>query len=48
MRSEAGNHAEQILARLMCESRWQVARALYDAVATAAGARGGAPGHSAM
>ena len=33
------NHAEQILARLKLESRWQVARALRDAVAAAA-ARG--------
>ena len=32
-RFTARNHAEQILARLKVESRWQVARALYDAVA---------------
>jgi DNA-binding response OmpR family regulator len=32
-RFTARNHAEQILARLRVESRWQVARALSDAVA---------------
>ena len=35
-RFTARNHAEQILARLKVESRWQVARALCDAVAAAA------------
>ena len=43
-RFTARNHAEQILARLKVESRWQVARALCDAVAAVAGARGGPPG----
>ncbi|GLC24920.1 response regulator [Roseisolibacter agri] len=38
------NHAEQILARLKVESRWQVARALGEAVAMVAAGRGGAPG----
>lgn len=33
-RFTARNHAEQILARLHVESRWQVARALIDAVAS--------------
>ena len=42
-RFTARNHAEQILARLKVESRWQVARALCDAVAVS-GARGGPPG----
>ena len=42
-RFTARNHAEQILARLKVESRWQVARALRDVVAAVA-ARGGAPG----
>ncbi|HYC50166.1 MAG TPA: response regulator [Gemmatimonadaceae bacterium] len=32
-RFTARNHAEQILARLKVESRWQVARALFDTVA---------------
>jgi DNA-binding NarL/FixJ family response regulator len=36
-RYTARNHAEQILARLKVESRWQVARALCDTVAAAAG-----------
>ena len=36
-RFTARNHAEQILARLKVESRWQVARALCDTVAAAAG-----------
>lgn len=40
-RFTARNHAEQILARLKVESRWQVARALCE---TVAGARGGPPG----
>jgi len=40
-RFTARNHAEQIFARLQVESRWQVARALCDAVAAAAGTRGG-------
>jgi DNA-binding response OmpR family regulator len=40
-RFTARNHAEQILARLKVESRWQVARALCDTVAAAAGAQGG-------
>jgi DNA-binding response OmpR family regulator len=39
-RFTARNHAEQILARLNVESRWQVVRALCDVVA----ARGGRPG----
>ena len=43
-RYTARNHAEQILARLQVGSRWQVARALRDTVAAAAGARGGPPG----
>jgi DNA-binding response OmpR family regulator len=34
-RFTARNHAEQILARLKVESRWQVARALFDVVASA-------------
>jgi DNA-binding response OmpR family regulator len=34
-RFTARNHAEQILARLTVESRWQVARVLCDAVAAA-------------
>ena len=34
-RFTARNHAEQILARLKVESRWQVARAVSDAVAAA-------------
>jgi DNA-binding NarL/FixJ family response regulator len=42
-RFTARNHAEQILARLKVESRWQVARALCEVVAASAGARGGAP-----
>jgi DNA-binding NarL/FixJ family response regulator len=42
-RFTARNHAEQILARLKVESRWQVARALCEVVAAAAGVRGGAP-----
>jgi DNA-binding NarL/FixJ family response regulator len=42
-RFTARNHAEQILARLKIESRWQVARALCDAVVGVAGARGGPP-----
>ena len=40
-RFTARNHAEQVLARLNVESRWQVGRALSDAVA---GARSGAVG----
>ena len=40
-RFTARNHAEQILARLKVESRWQVARALCDSVAAAAGASRG-------
>ena len=40
-RFTARNHAEQILARLKIESRWQVARALCDMVAAAAVVRGG-------
>jgi len=43
-RFTARNHAEQILSRLKLESRWQVTRALCDAVAAVAGARGGPPG----
>src|SRR5215216_3260178 len=43
-RFTARNHAEQIFARLKVESRWQVARALCDAVAAVAGTRGGPPG----
>ena len=43
-RFTARNHAEQILTRLKVESRWQVARALCDAVAAVAGVRGGPPG----
>jgi DNA-binding NarL/FixJ family response regulator len=43
-RFTARNHAEQILARLKVESRWQVARALCDVVVAAAGPRGGPPG----
>jgi DNA-binding NarL/FixJ family response regulator len=34
-RFTARNHAEQIFARIKVESRWQVARALCDAVARA-------------
>ena len=40
-RFTARNHAEQILARLKVESRWQVARALCEAVTAVGGARGG-------
>jgi DNA-binding response OmpR family regulator len=36
-RFTARNHAEQILARLKVDSRWQVARALYDTVAADGG-----------
>ena len=43
-RFTARNHAEQILARLKVESRWQVARALSEVVAAVAGARDGPPG----
>ena len=43
-RFTARNHAEQILARLKVESRWQVSRALCDAVAVAAATGGGTPG----
>ena len=43
-RFTARNHAEHILARLKVESRWQVARALCDVVAAAAGGRAGPPG----
>ena len=43
-RFTARNHAEQILARLRVESRWQVARALCEVVAAVAGGRGAAPG----
>jgi DNA-binding response OmpR family regulator len=43
-RFTARNHAEQILARLKVDSRWQVARALCDVVAAAAATRGGPPG----
>src|SRR5688572_7328540 len=43
-RFTARNHAEQILARLKVESRWQVARALCDAVAAVTAARSGSPG----
>jgi DNA-binding response OmpR family regulator len=43
-RFTARNHAEQILARLQVESRWQVARALCDAVASVPGARSESPG----
>jgi DNA-binding response OmpR family regulator len=43
-RFTARNHAEQIFARLKVESRWQVARALCDAVAAIAATRGGQPG----
>lgn len=42
-RFTARNHAEQILARLKIESRWQVARALCEVVAAVAGARDGPP-----
>ena len=42
-RFTARNHAEQILARLKVESRWQVARALCDVVAAAVGAPGSPP-----
>ena len=42
-RFTARNHAEQIFARLKVESRWQVARALCDAVAAGRGSAGGAP-----
>src|SRR5215207_9516530 len=40
-RFTARNHTEQVLARLKVESRWQVARALCDAVAAVGGSRGG-------
>jgi DNA-binding response OmpR family regulator len=40
-RFTARNHAEQIFARLKVGSRWQVARALCDAVASGGGGRGG-------
>jgi DNA-binding response OmpR family regulator len=43
-RFTARNHAEQILARLKVESRWQVARALGDVLAAVAGGRGVPPG----
>jgi DNA-binding response OmpR family regulator len=43
-RFTARNHAEHIFARLRVESRWQVARALCDAVAAVAGPRGGPSG----
>jgi DNA-binding NarL/FixJ family response regulator len=43
-RFTARNHAEQIFVRLKVESRWLVARALCDAVASVAGSRGGPPG----
>ena len=43
-RFTARNHAEQVLARLKVESRWQVARALCEVVAAAAGARSGPQG----
>jgi len=42
-RFTARNHAEQIFAKLKVESRWQVARALYDAVAVARGGPTGLP-----
>ena len=42
-RFTARNHAEQILARLKVESRWQVARALCEVVAAVAAIRGGTP-----
>jgi len=42
-RFTARNHAEQIFTRLKVESRWLVARALSDAVAAVAGARGVPP-----
>jgi DNA-binding response OmpR family regulator len=42
-RFTARNHAEHILARLEVESRWQVARALREVVASAAATRGGPP-----
>jgi DNA-binding response OmpR family regulator len=42
-RYTARNHAEQILARLQVESRWQVARALCDVVAAVTATRGGPP-----
>ena len=43
-RFTARNHAEQILARLKVESRWQVASALREAVAAVATSRGASPG----
>jgi DNA-binding response OmpR family regulator len=43
-RFTARNHALQIFARLNVESRWQVARALCDAVAVMTGPRDGPPG----
>jgi DNA-binding NarL/FixJ family response regulator len=43
-RFTARNHAEQILARLKVESRWQVARALCDVVGTVGGSSSGPPG----
>jgi DNA-binding response OmpR family regulator len=43
-RFTARNHAEQIFARLKVESRWQVARALCDAVAVVLAAGGGLAG----
>src|SRR5829696_4334799 len=43
-RFTARNHAEQILARLKIDSRWQVARSLCDVVAGVAEARGAPPG----
>jgi DNA-binding response OmpR family regulator len=42
-RFTARNHAEQIFSRLKVESRWQVARALSDAVAAFARAPGSPP-----
>lgn len=42
-RFTARNHAEHIFARLKVESRWQVVRALCDAVATARGIPPGSP-----
>jgi DNA-binding response OmpR family regulator len=47
-RFTARNHAEQILARLQVESRWQVARALCDVVAAAGTSRVGPPGPPAV
>ncbi len=43
-RFTARNHAEQIFVRLKVESRWLVARALCEAVASVAGSPGGPPG----